>query len=41
MTGHTTSANAHLHLENEVDLERVAEIRRTSAAAVLSFADAV
>src|SRR5262249_51539348 len=34
-------ANAHLHLENEVHLERVVETTRTSAAAVLSFADAV
>ncbi len=33
-------ANADIHLENEVDVERVVEIRRTSAAAVLSFADA-
>lgn len=34
-------ANLHLHLEHEVDLERVVEIRRTSAAAVMSFADAI
>ncbi|MGH3970892.1 MAG: TetR family transcriptional regulator [Mycobacterium sp.] len=34
-------ANLHLHLEHEVDLDRVVEIRRTSAAAVMSFADAI
>jgi AcrR family transcriptional regulator len=34
-------ANLHLHLEHEVDLDRVVEIRRTSAAAVMSLADAV
>jgi hypothetical protein len=30
-----------VHLEHEVDLDRVVEIRRTSAAAVTSFADAI
>jgi hypothetical protein len=34
-------ANLHLHLEHEVDLERVVEIRRTSATAVTSFADEI
>jgi AcrR family transcriptional regulator len=34
-------ANLHLHLEHEVDLDRVVEIRRTSAAAHMSLADAV
>ena len=34
-------ANLHLHLEHEVDLDRVVEIRRTSAAAVMSLADAI
>jgi AcrR family transcriptional regulator len=34
-------ANLHVHLEHEVDLDRVVEIRRTSAAAVTSFADAI
>jgi AcrR family transcriptional regulator len=34
-------ANLHLHLEHEVDLERVVEIRRTSTAAVVSLADAI
>jgi hypothetical protein len=34
-------ANLHLHLEHEVDLDRVVEIRRTSTAAVVSLADAI
>jgi AcrR family transcriptional regulator len=34
-------ANLHVRLEHEVDLERVVEIRRTSSAAVMSFADAI
>ena len=34
-------ANLHLHLEHEVDLDRVVEIRRTSAAAEISLADAI
>jgi len=34
-------ANLHLHLEHEVDLDRVVEIRRTSAAALMSLADAI
>jgi hypothetical protein len=34
-------ANLHLHLEHEVDLDRVVEIRRTSAAGELSLADAI
>lgn len=34
-------ANLHLHLEHEVDLDRVVEIRRISTAAVLSLADAI
>lgn len=31
----------HLHLEQEVDLDSVVEIRRTSAAAEMSLADAM
>jgi hypothetical protein len=34
-------ADLQLHLEHEVDLERVVEMRRTSAAAVTSLADAI
>jgi Tetracyclin repressor-like, C-terminal domain len=34
-------ANLHLHLEHEVDLEMVVEIRRSSAAAVMSLAEAI
>jgi AcrR family transcriptional regulator len=34
-------ANFHLHLEHEVDVERVVEIRRTIAAAATSLADAI
>ncbi len=34
-------ANLHLHLEHEVDLDRVIEIRRTSAAAEMSLAEAI
>ena len=34
-------ANLHLHLEHEVDLDRVVEIRRTSAAAEMLLADAI
>lgn len=34
-------AHLHVHLEHEVDLERVVEIRRTRAAAMMSFADAI
>ena len=34
-------ANLHLHLEHEMDLDRVVEIRRTSAAAEMSLADAI
>jgi len=34
-------ANLHLHLEHEVDLDRVVEVRRTSAAAMVTFADAI
>lgn len=34
-------ANLHLHLEHEVDLDMVVEIRRSSAAAVMSFAEAI
>jgi AcrR family transcriptional regulator len=34
-------ANLHLHLEHEVDLERVVEIRRISTDAVMSLADAI
>jgi AcrR family transcriptional regulator len=34
-------ANLHLHLEHEVDIERVVEIRRTIAAAATALADAV
>jgi AcrR family transcriptional regulator len=34
-------ANLHLHLEHEVDLARVVEIRQSSAAAVMSLADAI
>ena len=31
----------HLHLEHEVDLDRVVEIRRTSAAGEMLLADAI
>ena len=34
-------ANLHLHLEHEVDAERVIEVRRISTAATLSLADAI
>jgi AcrR family transcriptional regulator len=34
-------ANLYLHLEHEVDVDRVVEIRRTSAAAVMSLTDAI
>ena len=34
-------ANLHLHLEHEVDLDKVVEIRRTSAAGEMSLADAI
>ena len=34
-------ANVHLHLEHEVDIDRVVEIRRTSAAGEMSLADAI
>lgn len=34
-------ANLHLHLEHEVDIDRVIEIRRRSSAAVMSLADAI
>ena len=34
-------ANLHLHLEHEVDLDMVVEIRRSSAAAVMSLAEAI
>ena len=34
-------ANLHLHLEHEVDPERVVEIRRTIAAAAIALADAI
>lgn len=34
-------ANLHVHLEHEVDLDRVVKIRRTSAAAVMSLADEI
>ena len=34
-------ANVHLHLEHEVDLDRVVEIRRTSAAGEMLLADAI
>jgi AcrR family transcriptional regulator len=34
-------ANLHLHLEHEVDVDRVVEIRRTIAAAGVSLADAI
>jgi AcrR family transcriptional regulator len=34
-------ANLHLHLEHEVDLDKVAEITRTNAAAEMSLADAI
>lgn len=34
-------ANLHLHLEHEVDLDRVVEVRRISAAAVLALADGI
>ena len=34
-------ANLHLHLEHEVDIERVADIRRTISAAAIALADAI
>jgi AcrR family transcriptional regulator len=34
-------ANLHLHLEHEVDLDRVIEVRRVSTAAVMALADAI
>jgi AcrR family transcriptional regulator len=34
-------ANLHLHLEHEVDPDRVVEVRRTNIAAVMSLADAI
>jgi AcrR family transcriptional regulator len=34
-------ANLHLHLEHEVDVERVVEVKRTSTAAVIALADAI
>jgi AcrR family transcriptional regulator len=34
-------ANLHLHLEHEVDPDRVVEIRRTIAAAAIALADAI
>jgi AcrR family transcriptional regulator len=34
-------ANLHLHLEHEVDIDRVVEIRRTITAAAIALADAI
>lgn len=34
-------ANLHLHLEHEVDIDRVVEIRRTITAAAVALADAI
>jgi AcrR family transcriptional regulator len=34
-------ANLHLHLEQEVDVDRVVEVKRTSTAAVIALADAI
>lgn len=34
-------ANLHLHLEHEVEIERVIEIRRTISAAAIAIADAI
>lgn len=34
-------ANLHLHLEHEVDVDRVIEIRRTISAAAIALADAI
>lgn len=34
-------ANLHLHLEHEVEIERVIEIRRTISAAAIALADAI
>ncbi|MCV7075655.1 MULTISPECIES: TetR family transcriptional regulator [Mycobacterium] len=34
-------ANLHLHLEHEVDVERVVEVKRTSTTAALALADAI
>ncbi len=34
-------ANLHLHLEQEVDVERVVEVKRISTAATLSLADSI
>jgi hypothetical protein len=35
------TVNLHLHLEHEVDLDRIVEIRRTSAATKMSLGDAI
>jgi hypothetical protein len=40
-TRHDLLANLHLHLGHEVDLDKVVEITRTSAAAEMSLADAI
>ncbi len=34
-------ANLHLHLEHEMDLDRVVEVRRTNAAGEMSLAEAI
>lgn len=34
-------ANLHLHLEHEVDVERVVEVKRTSTTAAVALADAI
>ena len=34
-------ANFHLHLEHEMDLDRVVEVRRTNAAGEMSLAEAI
>ncbi len=34
-------ANLHLHLEHEVEVNRVVEVKRTSTAAVIALADAI
>lgn len=34
-------ANLHLHLEQEVDVDRVIEVKRTSIAAVIALVDAI
>jgi len=37
----TCSPTCHLHLEHEMDLDRVVEVRRTNAAGEMSLAEAI